>query len=82
MRVFTGWFVGGKVFEVASFDDLDGEAAGGGVIHEAEQDLWSGPLTSRLEGRGGISAGRVRYTHLRLTALKHTNEDLQICTLL
>lgn len=50
-RVLTGWLIGSQVFEMNAFDDLHRESSRCSVVHQADEDLWCGALTDRLEGR-------------------------------
>lgn len=55
----TGRFICRQVFKVASFDDLHRESSCSGVVHKAQQDLWSWSLTCRREWRGRLAARHV-----------------------
>lgn len=51
-----------QVAEVAPFDDLDGEAAGGGVVGQTEEHLRNSAVRERLGGGGTVR--RSAYTQL------------------
>lgn len=69
-RVLTGWLVGSQVFEMDAFDDLHRQTSCGGVVHQADKDLWCGCLTDWLEWWGAFTACHIWEADLGFTALK------------
>lgn len=80
-RVLTGWLVGSQVFEMDAFDDLHRQTSCGGVVHQADKDLWCGCLTDWLEWWGAFTACHIWEADLGFTALKmfHTKLFTGIC---
>lgn len=64
-----------------AFDDLHRESSCCSVVHQADEDLWCGALTDRLERRGAFAAGHIGQTALGFTTLQAFQMQTEICSL-
>ena len=70
LREWITWGpVHGHVPEVTSLDDLDGQAAGGSVVGEADEQLGHAAVLERLRGGGAVTAGQTRHVEPGVSVL-------------
>lgn len=64
-----------------AFDDLHRESSRCGVVHQADEDLWCGALTDRLERRGAFAAGHIGQAALGFATLRAFQTQTEMCSL-
>ena len=64
----------GHVAQVAALDDLGGEAAGGAVVGEADEELGHAAVLHRLRARRAVAAGQARHLHRRVAVLSEAGK--------
>ena len=63
-----------QVLEVASFDDLHRQAAGGAVVGESEEQFRRAAVHHRLARRTAVTSRHARQARLRLAVLKRSHD--------
>lgn len=62
--------VDGQVAEVTALDQLHGQAAGGGTVSQADQQLGDAAVGQGLGGRGTVALGGGREAELGIGTLR------------